>query len=63
MDIKKLVKPNVLKLKAYQAEEIHCKVKLDANESPYGFRVLHNVQTNKYPDPEAKELRKLFARR
>jgi len=62
MDIKKLVKPNVLKLKAYQAEEIHCKVKLDANESPYGFRVLHNVQTNKYPDPEAKELRTLFAR-
>ena len=62
MDIKKLVKPNVLKLKAYHAEEIHCKVKLDANESPYGFRVLNNVQTNKYPDPEAKELKKLFAR-
>ena len=62
MDIKKLVKPNVLKLKAYQAEEIPCKVKLDANESPYGFRVLNNIHTNKYPDPEAKELRKLFAR-
>lgn len=62
MDIKKLVKPNVLKLKAYQAEDIPCKVKLDANESPYGFRVLNNVQTNKYPDPEAKELRKIFAR-
>ena len=61
MDIKKLVKPNVLKLKAYQAGEIPCKVKLDANESPYGFRV-NNVPTNKYPDPEAKELRKLFAR-
>ena len=62
MDIRKLVKPNVLKLKAYQAEEIPCSVKLDANESPYGFRVLKNVQTNKYPDPEARELRKLFAR-
>ena len=62
MDIKKLVKPNVLKLKAYKAEEIPCKVKLDANESPYGFRVLHNVHTNKYPDPEAKELRNLYAR-
>ncbi len=61
MDIKKLVKPNVLKLKAYKAEDIPCKVKLDANESPYGFRVLHDVKTNK-PDPEAKELRKLFAR-
>ena len=62
MDVKKLVKPNVLKLRAYRAEEIPCKVKLDANESPYGFRVLKNVKTNKYPDPEAKELRKLVAR-
>jgi histidinol-phosphate aminotransferase len=62
MDIKKLVKPNVRSLKAYKAEEIPCKVKLDANESPYGFRVLQSVHTNKYPDPEARELRKLFAR-
>ena len=54
MDVKKLVKPNVLKLRAYRAEEIPCKVKLDANENPYGFRVLKNVKTNKYPDPEAK---------
>ena len=61
MDIKKLVKPNVLKLKAYKAEEIPCKVKLDANESPYGYRVLGNIKTNKYPDPEAKELRGLVA--
>ena len=35
MNIKKLVKPNVLKLKAYNAKEIPCKIKLDANESPY----------------------------
>ncbi|UCH79599.1 MAG: histidinol-phosphate transaminase [Nitrospiraceae bacterium] len=62
MDIKKLVKPNVRALKAYRAEEIRCKVKLDANESPYGFRVLKNVRTSKYPDPEAKELRRLFAK-
>ncbi len=62
MDIKKLVKPNVLRLKAYKAEEIPCKVKLDANESPYGFRVLGNIMTNRYPDPEAKELRGLVAK-
>ena len=62
MNIKKLVKPNVLSLRAYQAEEIPCKVKLDANESPYGFRVLQSVKTNKYPDPEAKALRNLVAR-
>jgi histidinol-phosphate aminotransferase len=62
MDIKKLVKPNIRSLKAYKAEEVPCKVKLDANESPYGFRVLNNVRTNKYPDPEAKELRRLMAK-
>lgn len=62
MDIGKLVKPNIRRLKAYQAEEIPCGVKLDANESPYGFKVLKTVSTNKYPDPEAKALRKLIAR-
>ncbi len=62
MDIKKLVKPNVRSLKAYKAEDIPCKVKLDANESPYGFRVLENINTNRYPDPEAKELRGLVAK-
>ncbi len=62
MDIKKLVKPNVRSLKAYQAEEIPCNIKLDANESPYGFRVLGHVKTNRYPDPEATELRGLVAK-
>ncbi len=62
MNIKKLVKPNVLSLRAYQAEEVPCRVKLDANESPYGFRVLQSVKTNKYPDPEAKSLRNLVAK-
>ncbi len=62
MDIKKLVKPNIRSLHAYQAEEIPCKIKLDANESPYGFKVLNSVKTNKYPDPSAKVLRKLIAK-
>jgi histidinol-phosphate aminotransferase len=62
MEIKKLVKPNIRSLKAYQAGEVPCRIKLDANESPYGFRVLKSVMTNEYPDPEAKDLRKLFAR-
>jgi histidinol-phosphate aminotransferase len=62
MDIKKLVKPSVRSLRAYHAEEIPCRVKLDANESPYGRRVLTSVKTNKYPDPEATGLRKLVAR-
>lgn len=62
MNIKKLVKSNVLSLRAYKAEEIPCRVKLDANESPYGFRAFGSVRTNRYPDPEAKILRKLFAK-
>lgn len=62
MDIKKLVKPNIRSLKAYKAKEIPCRVKLDANESPYGLTVLRSVRTNRYPDPEAIELRKLVAR-
>ena len=71
MDIKKLVKPNIRSLRAYQAKEIPCRVKLDANESPYsGFRIqgsgvsskklLENL--NRYPDPEAKSLKNLFAK-
>jgi histidinol-phosphate aminotransferase len=62
MDIKKLVKSNIRSLRAYQAEEITCSVKLDANESPYGVKALKGVMTNRYPDPEAKALRKLVAK-
>lgn len=71
MNIKKLTKPNIRSLKAYKAEEIPCKIKLDANESPYipynvqrtAYSVKKTFQTlNRYPDPEAKNLRKLLAR-
>ncbi len=66
MDIKKMVGENIASLKAYQAKEIPCRVKLDANESPYGFpeafRILEGVKTNRYPDPEATELKKLTAK-
>jgi histidinol-phosphate aminotransferase len=66
MNIKKFVRPNVYSLSAYEAKEIPCKVKLDANESPYGFtdamKALKYVTTNRYPDPEARLLKKLIAR-
>ncbi|UCG78836.1 MAG: histidinol-phosphate transaminase [Nitrospirota bacterium] len=66
MDIEKLAKKNILKLRPYEAKEIECSVKLDANESPYGIssslRTVLNIDTNRYPDPEAKELRTLLAR-
>ncbi len=66
MDIKKLIRPNILSLSAYQAKEIPCKVKLDANESPYGvkkaLKILKSVKTNRYPDPEAKNLKKIISK-
>lgn len=62
MDIKNLVKPNIRLLRAYHAEEIPCRVKLDANESPYGVKALKTVKANRYPDPEAKALRNILAR-
>ncbi|MEE8328535.1 MAG: histidinol-phosphate transaminase [Thermodesulfovibrionia bacterium] len=71
MDIKKLVKPNIRSLLAYEAEEIPCRIKLDANESPYsGFRIQGSgvsskknfKNLNRYPDPEAKSLKKLLAK-
>ncbi len=66
MDLKKLVKKEVRSLQAYNAREIACKAKLDANESPFGFdidvKVFESVRTNRYPDPEAKTLKKLLAK-
>jgi histidinol-phosphate aminotransferase len=66
VNIKKLVRPNIRSLSAYKAKEIPCKVKLDANESPYGFKktlkAAEHVETNRYPDPEAKALKKLLSK-
>lgn len=66
MNIKRLVRKEVASLKAYSAKEIACKVKLDANESPYGFENALEaglrVSTNRYPDPEAKALKRMVAR-
>jgi len=72
MDIKKLVVPNVRSLTAYNAKEIPCKIKLDANESPFSVfegskgqrvKVQNNLQKlNRYPDSEAKELKEILAK-
>ena len=66
MNIQKLIRPTIRYLKAYEAKEIPCRVKLDANESPYGFpeglRALKSIKTNRYPDPEAKALKRLISR-
>lgn len=74
MDVKNFVKPNIRSLTAYEVKEIPCKVKLDANESPYGIssKLLTNLVSsksqkllgalNRYPDPEAKDLKKMASR-
>ncbi len=66
MNVRKLVKKEVSELRAYDAKEIPCRIKLDANESPYGFstalKAVGSLQTNRYPDPEAKTLKGLLAK-
>ena len=53
-------------MRAYRAAEIPCRIKLDANESPLGFetalKAVSSLKTNRYPDPEAKALKRLLAR-
>lgn len=69
-DLSKLVLPNIRTLQAYEAKEISCKVKLDANESPYSPLPLETVAAkrdvlcslNRYPDPEGKALKKALAK-
>ena len=66
MNIKRFVRPNIYSLSAYEAKEIPCRVKLDANESPYGFegavKALKLLKTNRYPDPGAEGLKKLISK-
>jgi histidinol-phosphate aminotransferase len=66
INISKLVKPSVSKIKPYEVKDISCKVKLDANESPYSIKVgidntlLENL--NRYPDSSAKILKREIAK-
>jgi len=66
-----LVKDNVHSLHPYEITRYPCRVKLDANESPYSpFSVQRsalNVKNilqglNRYPDPDAKELISLVSK-
>ncbi|GAB5046618.1 histidinol-phosphate transaminase [Thermodesulfovibrio sp. TK110] len=63
-----IVRKNIQKLKPYQAKEIPCKIKLDANESPFPVKLSDfvseiSIPLNRYPDPEAILLRKALARK
>ncbi|KWT88507.1 histidinol-phosphate transaminase [Candidatus Magnetominusculus xianensis] len=60
--IEDLIKPNIKALKAYTIEATPCSIRLDANESPYGFPLgQFRLPTNRYPDPDARSLRRFLA--
>lgn len=72
MEIRSLVLPNVKALSAYEAKDVPCRIKLDANESPYDMppedidrvsSALATLAFNRYPDPQSLKLRGLLARR
>lgn len=66
MDIRTLIRKEVLGQKAYAIDLSDCPVKLDANENPHSLSpgaaaavhgALRDVALNRYPDPEARKLR------
>jgi histidinol-phosphate aminotransferase len=65
-----LVKKSVQELKPYQAENIQCRIKLDAMENPYPLpetlmkKVIEGigrVKINRYPDPSASRLKNIIS--
>ena len=68
----KLVRPEILALKAYPVASSEGMVKLDAMENPYPLppamrrqlaEVLSRVELNRYPEPTGRKLRELIARK
>ena len=67
MDIKRLTRKNIKKIKPYNVKVLAGKVKLDANESPFGYpsfiEAAKNVPTNRYPDPDGKDLKREISKK
>lgn len=72
MTPEKLIRPEILSLTAYHVPASEGMVKLDAMENPYGLppamqrelaETLSRVDLNRYPDPGARKLRELLARK
>lgn len=68
LKVESFARKNIQKLKPYQAKEIPCKIKLDANESPFAVKISDfiseiNIPLNRYPDPEAIVLRKALSKK
>ncbi|MBI3599600.1 MAG: histidinol-phosphate transaminase [Nitrospinae bacterium] len=65
-----LVKKSVQELKPYQAENIQCRIKLDAMENPYllpeslikkVIEGIERIKINRYPDPAASMLKSIIS--
>ena len=67
MDIKKLVRQNILNLKPYtSARDLYSNgILLDANENSIGstFTEINGLNLNRYPDPHQNDLRDLISNR
>ncbi|MBI5183823.1 MAG: histidinol-phosphate transaminase, partial [Nitrospinae bacterium] len=69
-NIDSLIREDIRTLKGYHVEDIPCRVKLDANENPYPtpddlwkmvIEKIEKTPINRYPDPDATELRGVIA--
>jgi len=72
IDIMELVRDKIKDLKAYQVENLDECTKLHANENPYPpspellnkiFQRLDELELNRYPDPDCRNLKKTIANR
>ncbi len=72
MSFHNLIRPEILEMAAYHAEEADAAIRLDANENPYRLsddlmgelsRELATVPLNRYPDADARELKEVIAGR
>ncbi len=70
--VEEVIRPEVRALTAYHVDPITSPVKLDANESPFApspaleaaiVEATRGLPIHRYPDPEARDLRTLLARR
>ncbi|HOP35144.1 MAG TPA: histidinol-phosphate transaminase [Syntrophales bacterium] len=66
MDLRELIKTEILNQTAYAIDLSDCPIKLDANENPHDLPpavrdrlhgALRAVSLNRYPDPEARDLK------
>lgn len=67
-NLQSIIRDNIKKLRPYQAKEIPCRIKLDANESPFPVKLSEivkeiNIPLNRYPDPDALKLKKAISKR